>query len=67
MNERQWLDSTEPTPILEFVHNTGKTSDRKMRLLAVTCCRRAWRSLGVRSRNAMRTAARFADGEVDEV
>lgn len=39
MTEQEWLASTNPEPLLEFLR--GRASDRKLRLAAVACCRRA--------------------------
>jgi hypothetical protein len=61
MTETEWLTCTDPKPMLEFVR--GKTSDRKLRLLACACTRRALHLMRhERSRQALRMADRFADG-----
>lgn len=39
MTEQEWLESTHPFRMLEYVR--GQASDRKLRLIAVASCRRA--------------------------
>jgi hypothetical protein len=61
MTEAEWLAATEPKPMLAILR--GKVSDRKLRLLAVACCRRIWHLLDdVRSQNAVLEAERHAVG-----
>lgn len=62
MTEQEWLSATDPTPMLEFLQ--GKTSDRKLRLLAVACCRplsEKVRLSNVPLEDMVDTAERFAD------
>jgi hypothetical protein len=61
MTEAEWLAGTEPEKMLAFIR--AKASERKLRLFACACCRRIWRLLSdERSRKAVKTAERFADG-----
>src|SRR4051812_21857562 len=61
MTEDEWLDSTDPTPMLEFLQ--GKVSERKLRLFAVACCRRAWHLLPAEDcRQLVDVAEQYADG-----
>jgi hypothetical protein len=62
MTEQEWLASTDPTPMLEFLR--GKASDRKLRLFACACCRRIWHLLpDQRCRRAVQIAEEFAEGK----
>jgi hypothetical protein len=65
MNDRQWQDSTDPRPMLDYLR--PRASARKLRLFAVACCRRIDRWLeDDRSRAAVRVAERYADGRAGE-
>ncbi len=60
MNESAWLEATEPKPMREALQ--GKASERKLRLFAVTVCRRIWRLLeDGRIRRAVEVAERQAE------
>jgi hypothetical protein len=66
MDEQQWLTCTEPAAMLEFLR--GKASDRKLRLFAVACCRRAVHlCLDDQGRAALDQAEQYADRLADEV
>jgi hypothetical protein len=62
VDEREWSNCTDPTPMLEFLR--GKVSERKLRLFACACCRRIWPLFAgsQRSWSAVLVAERFADG-----
>ncbi|HVK19448.1 MAG TPA: hypothetical protein VM533_21115 [Fimbriiglobus sp.] len=64
MTEEAWLACTDPQPMVEFLR--GKVSDRKVRLLACTCCGRVTRLLSRYSRKALAVSERYADAEVSE-
>jgi hypothetical protein len=62
MTEAEWVACTDPVKILEFLQ--GKTSDRKLRLFAVACCRRVWGLLvNFHSREVLFCSERYADGQ----
>lgn len=61
MTEQEWLNGTDPRPMLEFLR--GKASGRKRRLFAVACCRHLWPLFtDLRVRDAVETAELWADG-----
>jgi hypothetical protein len=62
MTEAEWLSSTDPRPMLEFLRNSDSASKRKLRLFAVACCRRIEPHLDEHGRNAVDVAELFADG-----
>ena len=69
MTEQEWLTCADPTPMLVFLRWTSvptlrsRTSDRKMLLFACACCSEIEESVtDERSKEALSTAWRFADG-----
>jgi hypothetical protein len=61
MTEPEWLQATDPQPMLEYLW--GRASKRKLRLFAVACCRRVWPFLDdKRSRRAVEEVERYVDG-----
>jgi hypothetical protein len=65
MDEREWLDCTDPRPMLEFLQ--GRTSERKLRLFACACCRSIWHVMtDERCRRAVELSEGCADHRRDE-
>ncbi|HEY1186012.1 MAG TPA: hypothetical protein VGE74_00085 [Gemmata sp.] len=61
MTEQEWLNCTDPTPMLDFLRE--QAGDRKLRLFAVGCCRLIWdRLVCPASREAVIASEAFADG-----
>jgi hypothetical protein len=61
MTEAEWLAGTQTSQMLKFLGD--QTSERKLRLFAVGCCRRIWHSLpNEQSRRTVEIAERYADG-----
>ena len=64
MTEREWLEATDPQPMLEWLRHSEKLTERKARLFAVTCCRRIGYLLtDESSRELLKAVERWADGE----
>ncbi len=60
MTEAEWHNSDSITAMLQFVRRG--TTDRKLRLFAVACCRNVWSFLPKYSRAATGVAELYADG-----
>jgi hypothetical protein len=65
MTEAEWLASTDPRAMLVFLRN--QTSERKLRLLAVACCRRIWSLISnEQGRHLVEVVERYADGSASD-
>jgi hypothetical protein len=67
VTEAEWLASGDPQAMLQFLHESGKASERKLRLFACAWCRsrgwdghRDWYVIEV----AVNTAEKYADGAI---
>jgi hypothetical protein len=61
VSEEEWLACADPVPMLDFLR--GKVSDRKLRLFAAACCRRAWHLMpDPRSKQAVEWLEKYYDG-----
>ena len=64
MTEAEWLACPSSRDAFRFIK--GKVSDRKLRLIAVACCRATWSLLNEVSRRAVEIAELYADGCVSQ-
>jgi hypothetical protein len=62
MTEQEWLECTDPKPMLEFLRTQRTASERKLRFFAAACCRRVWDWLGEESRRAIEVLEKYLDG-----
>jgi hypothetical protein len=63
MTEAEWNRCSDPWEMLEFLRNTSRASDRKLRLFAVGCCRRLEAELPDQSSwDVVHLAEGYADG-----
>ena len=62
MNEQDWLECTDPTPMLQLLRDTA--SDRRLRLFACACCRSIWRLFKEKGvvKKTLEFAEKYADG-----
>ncbi len=62
MTEVDWNSSQDPQAMLKFLRDSGKASDRKLRLFALACCSRVREHITApRSRAAVAFAERHAE------
>ena len=64
MDERQWLNATDPMPMLEALR--GKASDRKLRLFLADSVRALAAIFGHEQEELSEIHERVADGEATE-
>ena len=73
MTEEEWLECDDPFLMLDHLQPTKgkwfgwlwptpKTSDRKLRLFGVACCRRNWDHIWVGCRPGVEASEQFAEG-----
>lgn len=63
MTEQEWVNSTDPNPMLEWLWN--KPGNRKLRLFAAACCRHVWnRITDPTGRQAIESVEQFAEGKI---
>src|SRR4029079_8795908 len=61
--ESDWLSSTDPQPMLQWLQGSGQASDRKLRLFRVACCRSVWHLMtDDRSRALVEVVEAVTDG-----
>jgi hypothetical protein len=64
VTEDEWRTGNDPLPLIEFLW--GRSSDRKLRLFAVCCCRLIWKHIRKRrSRAAVDASERYAEELID--
>jgi hypothetical protein len=66
MTEAEWDRCTDPIPMLDFLRGMDIASERKLRLFAASCCRRAWHRLDADGRAVIEMLERVADGSASE-
>ncbi len=66
MTESEWNRSIDPQAMLDFLRGTDITSDRKLRLFAILCCRKISHLLDTRCLTALDLAERFAEALAGE-
>jgi hypothetical protein len=67
MTEAEWTSCREPEKMLTFLRESGRVSERKLRLFGVAVCRRIWPLLtDPRSRKALDLAEQWAEGRATE-
>jgi hypothetical protein len=65
VTERDWLNAVDTSRMLDLLRDSGRASNRKLRLFACACCRRVWGWYEFHheeGREAVATSERYADG-----
>jgi hypothetical protein len=66
MTEAEWAESCDLHKMLLFLRDSGRASERKLRLFACACLRGVWGLLTEeRSRRGLEVSERYADGLAD--
>ncbi|HKB36395.1 MAG TPA: hypothetical protein VKD72_08080, partial [Gemmataceae bacterium] len=60
MTEKEWLESSDPAAMLDFLQGTA--SSRKLRLFACACCRDIWSLIQTEAgRRAVEASEEYTD------
>lgn len=66
MNNKAWLNETDPDKLLDYLEKNGKSDPRKFRLFACARARTAWNVIeDAAIHKAVELAEQFADGHID--
>jgi hypothetical protein len=66
VTEAEWLNCTDPQPMLENLR--GKVSERKLRLFLIACCQACWHLCKNQiSRQAVEMAEQYTEGRTNEM
>src|ERR1043165_6046133 len=61
-SETEWLNCTDPVPMLMYLGSKRREKGRKPRLFGAACCRRIWHLLvDSRSQEAVEASEQYAD------
>jgi hypothetical protein len=64
MNEAEWMECTDPTPMLDFLRAREMENEKKLRRFALACCYRTWRLMPDDGKQLLEMMEQFAEGNI---